>query len=99
MARKPQDTQSIKTQNRLTSWRTEQTKEGHHSWGAAREEEGKAGTPGREQDPEHSNKQSSEAVALTSWANAAKLIHSGHQPSPVENLEREEKRVSLLGNM
>lgn len=53
----------------------------------------------REQDRECSSKQSSETVTLTSWANAAKLIHSGHQPGPVENLEREEKRVSLPGDL
>lgn len=81
----------MKTQNRRNLRRTEETKEGQPSWGAVREGEGKAGASGREQDPEHSRKQSSEAMALTSWANAAKLIHSGHQPSPVENLEREEK--------
>lgn len=39
------------------------------------------------------------AAALTSWAEAAKLIHSGHQPGSVENLEREEKEVSMLGNL
>lgn len=39
------------------------------------------------------------ATALTSWTEAVKLIHSGHQPGPVENLEREEKEVSMLGNL
>lgn len=63
------------------------------------EEDGKAGVLEREQDRECSSKQSSETVTLTSWANAAKLIHSGHQPGPVENLEREEKRVSLPGDL
>lgn len=48
-------------------------------------------------DPEHRTKQSPGAMALTSWVDTAKLIHSGHQPGPVENLERKEKVVSILG--
>lgn len=38
-----------------------------------------------------------QATALTSWADGAKLIHSGHQPGPAENLEGEKKASVSLG--
>lgn len=66
-----------------------------HGW--AGDKGGKARASKRRQDSAVSRDPG--ATALTSWAEAAKLIHSGHQPGSVENLEREEKEVSMLGNL
>ena len=65
--------------------------------GWAGDKDGKARASERRQDSAISRAWG--AAALTSWAEAAKLIQSGHQPGPVENLEREEKEVSMLGNL
>lgn len=90
LARKSQDAQSIKT-----SWRAEAERKDSTLWDAAGTRMGNQGLL-RGNRPRTQQGAELWAMALTSWVDAAKLIHSGHQPGPVENLERKKKVVSTL---